>query len=110
MHLQLFLTRSEISVAQLGVVIFVCHLTKQVDTMKLMEDLEANSVSLDSGLWVDCSQMSLRHADYVEFLIGNDLVTNCNRLILRSESASKACLLSYEIACHALSTSGPDPT
>ena len=77
MHLQFFLASCEVSVAQFGVVIFVCYLAKQVDAVKLVEDLEADSVSLDARFGVNCSQVSLGHADYVQFFVGYDLVPNC---------------------------------
>jgi hypothetical protein len=76
-HLQLFLTSCKVSVAQFGVIIFVRHLSKKVDAVKLMEDFEANSVSFNAGFWVNSSQVSLGHADNVQFLIGDYLVTDC---------------------------------
>ena len=110
MHLQLFFTSGKVSVAQLRVVIFVCDLTEQVDAMKLMEDLKADSVALDTGLWVDCSQVSFGHADYVELFIRNDLVTDCRISVLKIVICMELCSLSYVSACHALSSSGPEPT
>jgi hypothetical protein len=109
-HLQFFLTSCKVSVAQLGVVIFVCHLAEQVDTVKLMEDLEANSISFNTGFWVNSSQVRLGHANYVQFFVGNNLVTNYKLLVSGLRFPKALRLLSYEIACHALSTSGPDPT
>jgi len=109
-HLQLFLACCEVSVAQLCVIVFVGHLTKQVDAMKLMEDLKANSVTLYTRLWMDCSEVSFGHANYIELFIRNDLVTDCRILVLKSVGCMGFYSLSYEIACHALSTSGPEPT
>jgi hypothetical protein len=59
--------------------------------MKLVEDFKANSVSLDTSLWVNGSQVSLRHANDVKFFICNDLVTNCKISVSESGELSTFC-------------------
>ncbi len=80
-HLQLFLTSSEVAITQLGVVLFVCHLAEEIDAMKLVEDLKTNSIALNPGLRVNGSQVSFRHADYIQFFICNYLVTNYDKSV-----------------------------
>jgi hypothetical protein len=108
-HLQIFLTSGKVPIPQFCVVIFVSHLAKKIDAMKLVEDFKANPVAFNPGFQVSRSEVSLRHANYFQLFIGNDLVPNYQELVSRFP-----CLelhsLSYDIACHALSTSGPNPT
>lgn len=83
MHLQVFLAICEVSVAQFHIIIFICHLAEKIDAMKLVEDLKANSISLNSSLWIRGSQVRFRHINDLQLFVGNNLVTDYKILISR---------------------------
>lgn len=110
MHPQLLLPFKKISIgAQIHVVIFVRGLSKKIDTVKLVEHLEAYSISFYSGLGVLRSEVRFRHLYDLQFLISDHLVANCISLVI-DIMLVLGYLLSYERANQALSTSGLAPT
>lgn len=62
-HLQLLITASKVTVAELDVVVFVCYLTEEIDAVELMEDFKADTIAFYAGLGVLCSEVGLGHAD-----------------------------------------------
>ncbi len=77
MHLQLLITTSKVPIPKLGVVIFIRDLTQEIDAVELMEDLEAYSVTFDSGLGMLGSQVGFWHPNDFELFICDDLVADC---------------------------------
>lgn len=75
-HLQILRISSNVPTAETAVVVFVSDLTKKVDAVKLVENLQADSVALLPSLRVGGSEMSCGHSDDLELFVGDDLITS----------------------------------